>query len=166
MSSAKPPAPPIEKPERRDPPLRRWLNVACRSLHVVGIILLGAALLAGTSTTPGALLTAASGLGMLALDTWRKPAHLAEVSGSCPSSRWRPSSRRHRSDCSGRLLSFPWCSRTHRRPSGTGASSCAADTGRATAHAPAAGFPILPVVLPVFVRRFSSPATSPRRAAR
>ncbi|WP_319244619.1 hypothetical protein [uncultured Propionivibrio sp.] len=81
MSSAKPPAPPNEKPDRRDPPLRRWLNVACRSLHVVGIILLGAALLAGTATTSGALLTAASGLGMLALDTWRKPAHLAEVSG-------------------------------------------------------------------------------------
>lgn len=81
MSSAKPPSLPTDQPERRDPPLRRWLNVACRSLHVVGIILLGAALLAGTSTLSGGLLTLASGLGMLALDTWRKPAHLVEVSG-------------------------------------------------------------------------------------
>lgn len=81
MSSANPPSPPIEKTERRDPPLRRWLNVACRCVHVVGIILLGAALLAGTSSMAGGVLTLASGLGMLALDTWRKPAHLAEVSG-------------------------------------------------------------------------------------
>ncbi|HTY03460.1 MAG TPA: hypothetical protein VMC81_07005 [Rhodocyclaceae bacterium] len=68
--------------ERRNLPGQRWLNVALRGLHLVAVIVLGAALLGAPvqadSAVHGLWLT---GLAMLALDTWRKPSHLCEASG-------------------------------------------------------------------------------------
>ncbi len=63
-------------------PLLRWLNVALRGLHLVAVILLGAALL-GAPVALGAATAgvAVTGLAMLALDTWSRPAHLREVAG-------------------------------------------------------------------------------------
>jgi hypothetical protein len=63
-------------------PLLRWLNVALRGLHLVAVIMLGAALLgAPVAGGPAALGVAATGFAMLAIDTWSKPNHLLEVSG-------------------------------------------------------------------------------------
>ncbi|MDS4014545.1 MAG: hypothetical protein RKP46_09340 [Candidatus Accumulibacter sp.] len=65
----------------RDFPGRRWLNVALRTVHLVGIVLLGAALLGAGNVVAGASLTLVSGLSMLAVDTWTNAAHLREVAG-------------------------------------------------------------------------------------
>jgi hypothetical protein len=68
--------------DRRTFPLRRWINVALRGLHLAAMILLGAALLgAPVAATPATLGVAATGFAMLALDTWSKPGHLREASG-------------------------------------------------------------------------------------
>lgn len=62
--------------------MQRWMNVTLRGLHLVAMILLGAALLgAPVESTPAAIGVAVSGFSMLALDTWRKPSHLREASG-------------------------------------------------------------------------------------
>lgn len=65
----------------RDFPGKRWLNVALRTVHLLGIVLFGAALLGAGSIPLGAALTLASGLAMFAVDTWANPAHLREVAG-------------------------------------------------------------------------------------
>lgn len=63
-------------------PLQRWLNVALRGLHLVAVIVLGAGLLGAPVPIVGATAgVAATGVAMLALDTWSKPGHLREVSG-------------------------------------------------------------------------------------
>lgn len=70
-------------PPRPPPaPFRRWFNVVLRGLHLVAVILLGAALL-GAPVAAGSAATAValSGLLMFGLDTWNKPGHLGEVSG-------------------------------------------------------------------------------------
>lgn len=68
--------------DRRTFPGQRWLGVLLRGLHLVAVIVLGAALLgapvAGDLAVSGLWST---GLAMLALDTWSKPSHLREVSG-------------------------------------------------------------------------------------
>jgi hypothetical protein len=68
--------------DRKRPGWRRWLNVLLRGLHLVAVIVLGAALL-GAPLAEGraAAAVAATGLAMFALDTWNKPSHLREVSG-------------------------------------------------------------------------------------
>lgn len=65
----------------RDFPGKRWLNVALRSVHLLGVVLFGAALLGAGSIPLGAGVTLVSGLAMFAIDTWANPAHLREVSG-------------------------------------------------------------------------------------
>jgi hypothetical protein len=60
---------------------KRWLNLGLRTLHIAGIVLLGAALLNGTDASLGAIITFASGLGMFASDTWANPLQLREVAG-------------------------------------------------------------------------------------
>lgn len=66
----------------RDFPGKRWLNVGLRTVHVIGLIMLGGTLLSGhTETGPGAALTVASGLTMFLIDTWANPAQLREVAG-------------------------------------------------------------------------------------
>jgi len=68
--------------DRRTFPGQRWLGVALRGLHLVAVIVLGAAML-GAPVAGGraAIGVAATGLAMLALDTWSKPSHLREASG-------------------------------------------------------------------------------------
>lgn len=66
----------------RDFPGKRWLNLALRTAHLAGIVLLGAALLDGGDTQPGAVLTFASGLGMFAVDVWAHPGHVRETAGA------------------------------------------------------------------------------------
>ncbi len=65
----------------RDFPGRRWLNLSLRTVHLSGIILLGAGLLGAGNVTAGAWLTLISGLAMFAGDAWANPAHLREVAG-------------------------------------------------------------------------------------
>ena len=65
----------------RDFPGRRWLNLSLRTVHLGGIVLLGAALLGPGDTMPGAALTLLSGLAMFAGDAWANPAHLRVVAG-------------------------------------------------------------------------------------
>lgn len=65
----------------RDFPGKRWLNVALRTVHILGIVLFGAALLGAGSVPLGAGVTLVSGLAMFAIDTWANPAHLREVAG-------------------------------------------------------------------------------------
>ena len=63
-------------------PWRRWLGVVLRGLHLVTVILLGAALLGAPlagDTAAGAV--AISGFSMFALDLWTNPGHLREASG-------------------------------------------------------------------------------------
>lgn len=65
----------------RDFPGKRWLNVGLRTLHVCGIILLGASL---TTTVPpllAVLLTVISGGLMFAIDLWANPGHIRETAG-------------------------------------------------------------------------------------
>jgi len=52
-----------------------------RTVHIVGIVLFGAALLGAGSLPLGAMVILASGFSMLALDTWSKPSHLREIAG-------------------------------------------------------------------------------------
>lgn len=60
----------------------RWINVILRGLHLVAVILLGAALLGAPQVgTQVAIAVAATGFAMFALDIWRKPQHLREASG-------------------------------------------------------------------------------------
>lgn len=67
---------------RRDFAGKRWLNLGLRTVHLAGIVLLGAALLGAGNTAVGAAITLVSGLGMLAIDTWAHPAHWRETAGT------------------------------------------------------------------------------------
>ena len=60
---------------------KRWINIALRTLHVIGVILLGSALFRGSTTTLAITLTLVPGLAMFSLDVWSKPSHLGEVAG-------------------------------------------------------------------------------------
>ncbi len=72
---------PRQRDNVRDFPGRRWLNLSLRTIHLAGIVLLGAALLGAGGITTGAWLTLLSGIGMFAGDAWANPAHLREVAG-------------------------------------------------------------------------------------
>ena len=67
--------------EVRDSTGRRWLNLSLRTVHLAGIVLLGAALLGTGEAGTAAWLTLISGLAMFAGDAWANPAHLREVAG-------------------------------------------------------------------------------------
>jgi hypothetical protein len=68
--------------DRKTFPLQRWLNVVLRGLHLVAVIILGAALLGAPVDSDRAVLGLwTTGLAMLASDTWSKPSHLREASG-------------------------------------------------------------------------------------
>lgn len=60
----------------------RWANILLRGLHMVAVVVLGAALL-GAPVSAGRAVAAlvVTGLIMLALDTWKHPGHLLEASG-------------------------------------------------------------------------------------
>ena len=72
---------PGQSPHSRDFRGRRWLHIGLRTLHVIGVFLLGYAILRGTSPATGGALTLVSGLAMFALDLWSKPSHLVELAG-------------------------------------------------------------------------------------
>lgn len=65
----------------RDFPGKRWLNLALRTMHLAGLVLLGAGLLGAGDISLGAAIVFVSGIGMFAIDTWANPGHLREVAG-------------------------------------------------------------------------------------
>lgn len=74
-------SPSRQSPTERDFRGKRWLHIGLRTLHVIGVFLLGYAILRGISAATGAVLTLVSGLAMFALDLWSKPSHLVELAG-------------------------------------------------------------------------------------
>jgi hypothetical protein len=68
---------------RRDFPGRRWLLVTLRSLHLVGVVLVGAALLSGNEEhrAAAAALMLVTGLGLYGVEVWAKPRHAVELAG-------------------------------------------------------------------------------------
>ncbi|WP_304029267.1 hypothetical protein [Methyloversatilis discipulorum] len=68
---------------RRDFPGRRWLLVALRSLHLVGVVLVGSALLTGHDEyrRGAAALMLVTGLGLYGIEVWSKPRHAIELAG-------------------------------------------------------------------------------------
>lgn len=69
------------KKNRRDFPGRRWLSIGLRSLHLVGVVLLGAAMLGSGDREMAGTVVLASGLLLFALDLWSQPDHLGELAG-------------------------------------------------------------------------------------
>lgn len=65
----------------RDFPGKRWLNLGLRTVHLAGLVLLGAALLGAGDISSGAGVVFISGLTMFAIDTWANPGHLRETAG-------------------------------------------------------------------------------------
>lgn len=69
------------KKNRRDFPGRRWLSIGLRSLHLVGVVLLGAAMLGSGDREAAGTLVMVSGLLSYALDLWSQPGHFGELAG-------------------------------------------------------------------------------------
>ena len=68
----------------RDFPGRRWLIVALRTVHLVGLVGTGAALLGSeplVASMPFVMTLMLSGIAMLAIDLWAAPGYLSEVAG-------------------------------------------------------------------------------------
>ena len=68
----------------RDFPGRRWLIVALRAVHLVGLVGTGAVLLGSVplaASMPFVMTLMLSGIAMLAIDLWAAPGYLAEVAG-------------------------------------------------------------------------------------
>lgn len=57
--------------------------ITLRSLHLVGVVLVGCALLAGQQEQRGAaaVLMLLTGLGMYGMEVWSKPRHAIELAG-------------------------------------------------------------------------------------
>jgi hypothetical protein len=63
---------------------RRWLIVALRAVHLVGLVGTGAALLGSAPIAgqmPFIITLMLSGIAMLVIDLWAAPGYLAEVAG-------------------------------------------------------------------------------------
>ena len=73
--------PPLKPTNKRDFPGRRWLSITLRSLHLVGVVLLGAALLGHGEQQTGGVLMFASGLAIYGIDLWCNPKHFGELAG-------------------------------------------------------------------------------------
>ena len=70
---------PPKKQVKRDFPGRRWLSIGLRSLHLVGVVMLGVALLAdGEQATAGSLVLA-TGLVIHGMDLWCNPKHFGDL---------------------------------------------------------------------------------------
>jgi hypothetical protein len=77
-------SPPAHPPgHRRDFPGRRWLLVALRSLHLVGVVLVGAALLHGDGEhrIVAIALMFVTGLSLYGIELWTQPRHALELAG-------------------------------------------------------------------------------------
>jgi hypothetical protein len=67
------------KPDFAD---RRWLAIVLRSIHLVGVVLMGAAIIGnGAYQTLGGALMLSSGLGLFGIELWRKPRHVGDLAG-------------------------------------------------------------------------------------
>jgi hypothetical protein len=73
--------PPPKSKNKRDFPGRRWLSISLRSLHLVGVVLLGVALLAGGDRQTAGSLVLATGLAIYGMDLWCNPKHFGELAG-------------------------------------------------------------------------------------
>jgi hypothetical protein len=73
--------PPPKNVNKRDFPGRRWLSIIFRSLHLVGVVLLGIALLGSGDQTTAGLVILATGLAIYGMDLWCNPKHFGELAG-------------------------------------------------------------------------------------
>ena len=61
---------------------RRWVSIALRTLHLSGVVLVGAVLFGNEShSAAGVALMLVTGLALHALDLWHRPALWREVAG-------------------------------------------------------------------------------------
>jgi hypothetical protein len=70
---------------RRLTPFWRWFGIGARAVHIAAVVLLGAAVLSGAlrlSMTATGVLLLASGVALLALETWKTPDHLRQFAGA------------------------------------------------------------------------------------
>lgn len=68
---------------RRDFPGRRWFSIALRTLHLVGVILAGAALFGGSPFQVAAfVLMFITGLGLFGIESWSNHRHWTELAGA------------------------------------------------------------------------------------
>jgi len=105
---------------------RRWLSIALRTLHLVGVVLAGIAFLGnGDHAVAGVVLMLFPGFALFAIDVWQRPGLWREVAGAfifvkLLAMMKAPASRNIYSGCFSSPR--PWC-RTRRTASGTGESS-------------------------------------------
>ena len=68
---------------KRDFPGKRWLSIALRSLHLVGVVLAGAAIFGNSPyLEAGGVLMLATGLCLFGIELWNNPRHLGELAGA------------------------------------------------------------------------------------
>lgn len=62
---------------------RRWLSIALRTLHLVGVVLAGIAFLGnGDHAVAGVVLMLLPGFALFAIDVWQRPGLWREVAGA------------------------------------------------------------------------------------
>ena len=62
---------------------RRWLSIALRTLHIVGVVLAAIAFLgSGVHAVAGVVLMLLSGFALFAIDLWQRPGLWREVAGA------------------------------------------------------------------------------------
>jgi len=67
----------------RDLAWRRWLSIALRTLHIVGVVLAAIAFLgSGDHAAAGVVLMLLSGFALFAIDLWQRPGLWREVAGA------------------------------------------------------------------------------------
>jgi hypothetical protein len=74
----------VEKSPQRDFPGKRWIINLLRAAHLVGVVGIGAGVLAGwpfAQWQAYAFTLLGSGMAILLLDWWSNPRHLAQVNG-------------------------------------------------------------------------------------
>ncbi len=63
--------------------MRRWASIACRSMHLAGVVLVGVGIVGnGPPVAFGGALMLVTGLALYALDLWRHPDLWREVAGA------------------------------------------------------------------------------------
>lgn len=68
--------------DRREFPGRRWLSIAMRTLHIVGVVLTAVAIFGnGAHPVAGAALMLASGTALYAIDLWHRRELWRELAG-------------------------------------------------------------------------------------
>jgi hypothetical protein len=70
---------------RRLTPFWRWFGIGARAVHMAAVVLLGATVMGAAprlSMTATGTLLLASGVALLALETWKTPHHLRQFAGA------------------------------------------------------------------------------------